>query len=1735
MDIRTRTGKVVIGILENLRERKRLLLVLSCIVVFITTYVLILPAFTLDKDEAAEQSGIDVPAAEQTVDSDFDAGVDGKETAGMQESSDTGPPAKEAVNEAKGEKGVNQNKSTAPVTLLNDESKDYSVAVEGNNATLSEGMSVNVREIDQSTRKLKKEYDELYFDALKAVQEEEGSEKPSSFAFAKFYDISLADGKTEVEPDSAVDVKISFGEKIQKELKVKDPDRVYIVHFTVDKETGKVTPKVLDTDTTDITVKNNKVTEAAFTADSFSVFAVVYSQLSTNVLAADGKTYKITVTYDDDAGIPEGTKLVAKEIEKGTDEYLQYAGRTWIEVNKDYFEQEDLANKDEDYVPEKIPLINIDQARFFDISLVNGNREIEPKAPVQVDIIYVDGLGVDKIEERLAGVSHFKDEKEVELIDDVTTIKDEDGLLIEYLYNQASFSVVGTYIGHKTSDVNGEVNVPKLRLASSRDLSSLGDPDPQKHLVPNKDDGKEDGTYTLSLSVTGDDIVSTETETKKSNVLFIMDRSSSMNNEVSEAYTRFKNESNAITALNSGTSVYGYIGGRYRPLRYSEGKWQYQENLFSIRDYDKENGLYYRLAGTRLAQEQAALGNLLTDLMGKNSGEGNSDNIEISIISFATYAGKDQTYTYVGGTNSSNWKPEWGGTEVDWTGGTDTTPLLNGVNDPDMARGTNWEEALKYAKEVMDAKKDLDGPEEDYYVIFLTDGGPTATSYSITTHDKSYEWGAYYGSNQHGGCEEAYRQAKDDALALVASDYKLYNIFTYGNNNDYNYMIRLTNYAYSNGENDTNSETQNVKDFFTNATTTDKLIEAFQNIFSEITVEQAYAQVKITDGLRQDAMTSTFVNGKPSGVTYTVTPKDSTTPLYTVTASMPDGADEPDVTFTIGGVDYTTQDGQVEKKTNPVNEANPLEPYDAGEYYSVTVDGVEYKMTLASVDENGQLTWDLSPVGMLLDDCVYKADFVVWPNQDAYDYVAALNNGLTEIADPDDEDADPIPVIWNHAAATPVTDSKGNIYYQGGCVKYPSIVYYPDPEKTDDYENGIYYGTFAVLTNIDQQLDYSVVTMEDGNVTDVDPQEPIPMELPDPMKLTAVGSRVSKNWNITRDPDALLRLLYEFDGDMPRVDENGDPIPKQYTYPVIDEETGKPVIDDVTGKEVTETSEGFFIDFKVLQDTDDPNAPAYKTVRLGWNEEEQKYVWYGGSDYDKTKTYGEGENAITLTYGTKWEQDFSIATGLMLTYEHLLEHNLDPADYACGTYNGKTYYLLEDGHDYTISEPELGYEFDFSAPKYHPMLVDGVMKNVLFTKNNDGSISISEIGNLEMAQDGSSLLDIINTLRGYIHVNKKVVDSNGAKVPEDDTKFTYVVTLHNDDGAFTTEGSHIPWYGISGLYYHSVDDEGEYHYYQAKAGESGRLTLTDEDGNTLNATCEGAFDEDTAGPTPVTIDGSDEPINLFGNQMDCDEADAIEGDEGAYRKVSVEFMIKQDQQLNIANVPVSTRYTITESNESGYEFVRIDSSVSNATTEGAMISGTIVPDSDTNITYTNRSLVTDINIQKLDESGDGLEGAVFQLKAVSEDGYVESLASDIESVSGLGTVVKTLDGETKRYESSFESTGELQKISGLPDGTYRLHEVYVPAGYISTYDYIQFEIADRVVKNVTTDSGDDSKLHFEAASGTGTIALLQITNEPGASLPSAGGPGTTLFYIFGSMLAVGCAIVLAARRRLRRN
>ncbi len=167
-----------------------------------------------------------------------------------------------------------------------------------------------------------------------------------------------------------------------------------------------------------------------------------------------------------------------------------------------------------------------------------------------------------------------------------------------------------------------------------------------------------------------------------------------------------------------------------------------------------------------------------------------------------------------------------------------------------------------------------------------------------------------------------------------------------------------------------------------------------------------------------------------------------------------------------------------------------------------------------------------------------------------------------------------------------------------------------------------------------------------------------------------------------------------------------------------------------------------------------------------------------------------------------------------------------------------------------------------------------------------------------------------------------------------------------------------------------------------------------------------------------------------------------------------------------------------------------------------------------------RASTCDFKIQKTDANGNGLEGAVFQLKTVGNDGHSEELATDI---GGIGTV--NVDGKT--YESAFETTGNAQTLTELPDGTYRLYEVYVPEGYVNTLPYIEFKIENHEMSLVTS----DSSLSFDAAHGN-SLALLKVKNTPGAELPSAGGPGTHWIYLLGALLLIGCGTILVARRRV---
>ena len=1394
--------------------------------------------------------------------------------------------------------------------------------------------------------------------------------------------------------------------------------------------------------------------------DQFAVKVTDY-QISTNVLTADGQTYKITVTYNDDAEIPEGTKLIASEIEPETDEYIQHLGQAWEEANKEYFEiEEKRENYDESMgdLPD-VPYTNINNARFFDISLTYNDEEIVPKAPVQVEISYVQGL--EAWEQTTPGVANYVSETQVELIDDVeTTIRDNE--VTSFRYEQERLSTVGTYVAQeiqddyvapklasspdpdgsaviKSADLTDEAldEVVRSSLKSTEllrageteqsdenDHTNLAKPEAHKTLKPNTDDaGVEDGTYTLTLSVKGHSSITTDTQQKKSNVLVIMDRSSSMITKTVSDEETFWYYGTANTAVfrqdigdpnhNTGKNYhfYGIVNGEYVELNTRFSGWStvnftYWDGTYNMIgqknyvSYPADAPLYMKSKKTRMVAEQEALSTLFGELMEMNDATGaNKDMVEISVISFG-----DERF------NKKSWSNE---TEVDWQSGRNTSTLMNGVLSNRFTSGTNWEEALQYGYDVIKAKKIAEEKagktNEDYYVVFLTDGEPTN---SVNHSGGNTAWAG----NDDTRRMECYDAAKDDAKKLVDEGYNFYNIFTFRQSEDEKYSIYLSNYAYGEG-NYKNDKDLAVSHNYSDAKTIDDLRDALKNIFFTIEDSIGHGNVSITDTLTTDAMTTTIVHGKTNGYVYEV--KDgSGTLLYTVTATG--DLSDPTVVFNVPASstkDYTATASTVGEKT----------------VYSVTTDeGKVYKMALADVnDTTGELVWDLSPIGLLLDNCTYSVNFVVWPDQDAYDYVAALNNGLETVTDSSNNTVN---VEWKQETATPVTGSEGT-YYKGGCTKYPSIVYYPG--EGDDYEHGVYNGTFAVLTNTNQTLHYSVIeTKTENGTTSTEITGPFyhDLETPDPMPLTKTKSNIEKMWNVERDPGILAQLLYKTDGS-----------PTKY-----------------------------FIDFGILRDDDgttidDDEANTYTTVRLGWDETVDNgdgthgaYVWdTTDPSYVKTVLY----NGKQCVVGTRWASDFSIATGLMLSDDRMDDLGLDKTAYPTGTFNGTKYYILEEGHDFTITEPGLSYDFDFAGPTYHPMLVDGVLRSVDvdYTKDDDGKITDVNITGMTSAEVDLSSLKIENTLRGYINLDKVVVGTDGVTpVENDNTKFEYRVILENATvpGPFTTEGHHIPWYGISGLYYHTIDNNGNFQYYQAETNtednQAHSFVLTTESGKEYTAWCSDSegneaaqdvlFDEDVPGPTWITYnDGTqDITLQLYGNQMD----------RSSDNYVSASIQINQKQTLNIANVPVGSTYEITELDENGYEFVKAvreikkdpDAEVeSSDTVTTKTVTGTIVEDRDNHITYTNKSQTTSIEVQKIWDTPEGLPSGTADMvlyKVVGkkaedlEEGEIDpARPSQKIRITVNANLLSELTGESVGVSDSAYIDIEYE---GTSSGSYRL-------------------------------------------------------------------------------------------------
>ncbi|HFI0000266.1 TPA: InlB B-repeat-containing protein [Streptococcus suis] len=293
--------------LRDFRSKYRKIVnLVAMIVVFATTYALILPAITLESDKASQLSGISI--SETTTETQ----------------SNEAPPVEvtEATSQAVAESSaIEQTTTTTSVTSTTEVSSEPQTteATEVDQRLTTEVTEVDQRLITEATEFVHKgkDYEVIArFDAsakmpkgveLKVKEIEAGTDTYKSrfniakatlgaraLTFARFFDISfLHDGK-EIQPEAPISIQI----KTDSNIKLKEETKVDAVHFQSANK-AEVVPEV------ETNEENNQVSEISFDAGSFSDYGVVgaeYYKVTFEALDSNGQKQTILSLVDKKEG-----------------------------------------------------------------------------------------------------------------------------------------------------------------------------------------------------------------------------------------------------------------------------------------------------------------------------------------------------------------------------------------------------------------------------------------------------------------------------------------------------------------------------------------------------------------------------------------------------------------------------------------------------------------------------------------------------------------------------------------------------------------------------------------------------------------------------------------------------------------------------------------------------------------------------------------------------------------------------------------------------------------------------------------------------------------------------------------------------------------------------------------------------------------------------------------------------------------------------------------------------------------------------------------------------------------------------------------------------------------------------------------------------------------------------------------------------------------------------------------
>lgn len=158
-----------------------------------------------------------------------------------------------------------------------------------------------------------------------------------------------------------------------------------------------------------------------------------------------------------------------------------------------------------------------------------------------------------------------------------------------------------------------------------------------------------------------------------------------------------------------------------------------------------------------------------------------------------------------------------------------------------------------------------------------------------------------------------------------------------------------------------------------------------------------------------------------------------------------------------------------------------------------------------------------------------------------------------------------------------------------------------------------------------------------------------------------------------------------------------------------------------------------------------------------------------------------------------------------------------------------------------------------------------------------------------------------------------------------------------------------------------------------------------------------------------------------------------------------------------------------------------------------------------------------------DPSGENVDTTVYE--------------STVTKYSLVDQVVEGTADETTLVKEGWVDENGIISFTGLGAGEYTITELVAPAGY---------NLLKEPVKVVITWNGEDAESMWTVKKGTTAdnatadgISIdnngyinFSVVNKAGVTLPATGGIGTTIFYVLGSILAVGSVILLVVRKRM---